>query len=237
MSDAQLYKKDDVETPTADSMAAFSNQLDNLKDALDLLYIPYNASGRNKFRDKLPSIAQYIFGEELIKYDNEGATDPDHRIKLENDADERRIGLKITISEIVEKSVDSGSLIFDYVGQVIDQYGAEVSQFLYADDIIERVRPNLLASIEVKATPESEEIVTEEISIQPDASTNEQQEQKPSEEEAPILSNAPAEEVIPAPISTPEIEDTPINEPEEISEPTTKKIIYKDIFNLVATGK
>ncbi len=216
MSDAPPNEKDNVETPTTDSMAAFSNQLDNLKDALDLLYISYNASGRNKFRDKLPSIAQYIFGDELIKYDNEGVADPDHRIKLENDADDRRIALKITISEIVEKSVDSGSLMFDYVGQVIDEYGAEVSQFLYADDIIERVRPNLLSSIEDNPVIEVEENAPAEPSNQPDVIASEPEEQKLSEEETSILSNPPENEVEP--------------------EPEPEKIAYKDIFNSVATG-
>ncbi len=139
-----LPTEDESDKKTPSSMAAFSDKLEELKEALDLLYIPYNASGRNKFREKHPLVAQYIFGSELIEYDNNGVKNHEHRIKLEEKANERRIDLKITISEVIEKSVDSGTLMFDYVGQVIDKYGADVSRFLYNDDIIERVRPGLL---------------------------------------------------------------------------------------------
>ncbi len=203
MSDTPPDEKKSAEAPTTNSMAAFSNQLDNLTESLDLLYIPYNASGRNKFREKLPSIAQYIFGSQLVKYDDEGTSDIDHRIKLEEEANERRLELKITISEIIDKSVDQGTLIFDYVGQVIDRYGAEVSQFLYADEIIERVRPGLLATITSETKTDDNDEKGDEAatnSVEPEK----QQEQKLSEEEASILSNPPEEEAL--------IEETPLEE-------------------------
>ncbi len=223
MSDNSPDEEKSEKAPTANSMAAFSNQLDNLKDALDLLYIPYNASGRNKFREKLPFIAQYIFGEQLIKYDNEGANDPDHRIKLEEEADERRIELKITLSEIIDKSVDSGVLMSEYVGQIIDKYGVEVSQFLYADDIIERVRPNLLATMKPKKSSEN----------------NEMTEETPAIKEPEIIKEEPASPPIPPPVEV-EIEEeitTAAVEMEiEPPPPPVKKIIYKDIFNLAAIG-
>ncbi len=264
MSDTPPDEKKSEESPASNSMAAFSNQLNNLTEALDLLYIPYNASGRNKFREKLPSIAQYIFGSQLIKYDNDGTSDIDHRIKLEEEADERRIELKITISEIIDKSVDQGSLIFDYVGQIIDRYGAEVSQFLYADEIIERVRPGLLATItsDIKADPDNE---TEINSIEPEKQAEQAiEEQKLSEEEASILSNPPEEEasieeipteIEPPPPPTPTEKEkeeeeeqqprAPSNEIEEkISPPVeiepkaaTEEISYKKLFNSLALGK
>lgn len=145
MSDSP--KMEELNAPTIDSMAAFSNQLQELTDSLNLLYIRNNASGRNKFRGKWIDVALFIFGEELIKIDNEGTIDRDRRSELENLAGERRIQLKCTISEIIDKSVDKGALQFDYVGSVIDLYGAGITRFLYDEDVIERVRPGVLANL------------------------------------------------------------------------------------------
>ncbi len=139
-------KATNEETPTANSMAAFSDKLNDLGEALGLLYIIKNSSGRNKFREKWPEISEYLFGSTLINYDINGCDDKEQRAKLEEEANERRIMLKTTISEIVDKSVESGSLMFDYVGEVLDKYGADISVFLYAEDVIERVRPGLLAT-------------------------------------------------------------------------------------------
>lgn len=132
----------------ASSKAAFSSSLDDLTAALSLLFIRNNASGRNKFREKWPQVALYLFGEDLIRYDNEGATEfehREHRTKLEEEAGLRRIDLKRTIAELEEKSVKSGALEFEYVGSVIDKYGAEISVLLYAENIVERVRPGLVS--------------------------------------------------------------------------------------------
>lgn len=143
MSKAE-QKKDGV--PAANSMAAFSEKLNDLKEALGILYISKNPSGRNRFREKWPEVAQYLYGTDLINYDINGVEDKKHREKLEDDANDRRIALKATMAEIVNQSVDAGSLKFDYVGSVIDQYGASMSTYLYAEDVIERVRPGVLAA-------------------------------------------------------------------------------------------
>jgi len=145
------------ETPATNSMAAFSEKLTELGDALGLLYITRNSSGRNKFREKWPEVSEYLFGFTLINYDINGCDDREQRTKLEEEANERRIMLKTTISEIVDKSVEAGSLIFDYVGEVIDQYGADMSVFLYAENVIERVRPGLLATRGEKTKEEIKE--------------------------------------------------------------------------------
>lgn len=147
MSENAPNKNLEDEAPQDNSMAAFSPLMKELEDALNILYIKNNASGRNKFRDKWPFVAQYLFGDVLIDYDNHGPKDREHRAELEERADERRILLKITISEVVTKSVNAGMLSFEYVGQVIDTFGAELSKFLYAENVIERVRPGLLAKI------------------------------------------------------------------------------------------
>ncbi len=139
-------EKTEEDAPTANSMAAFYDKLTDLGEALSILYISRNSSGRNKFREKWPEVSEYLFGSTLISYDIEGVKDRELRSKLEDEADDRRIDLKQTINEIVEKSVNAGSLQFDYVGSVIDKYGVDMSLFLYAENIIERVRPGLLAT-------------------------------------------------------------------------------------------
>ncbi len=192
--------------PKVDMMAAFSDKTQSLLDALKVLYIRYNASGRNIFRNKWPEVAEYLFGEELIKYDYEGTNDHERRSELELAAGERRIELKATIAEIVEKSVDKGVLQFDYVGQIIDKYGASISRYLYAEDVIERVRPGILAKykgdIEAKedSKQKAQDVLDEEISAkagnQADLPSLDQNiaeesefEQKLSVEEKEILSN------------------------------------------------
>ncbi len=155
---AEEAKKDDEELqPKNNSMAAFSDKLKDLEEALSLLYIPRNLSGRLKFKDKWPEVAQYLFGDELIDYDINGFKDLDRRAELEEEANDRRIRIKQTINEIVDKSVDAGSLMFDYVGGVIDEYGAQMSKYLYAEDVIERVRPGVLAASEASAQNKPEE--------------------------------------------------------------------------------
>lgn len=123
--------------------SAFSDKKDDLHVALDTLYIYGNASGRNKFREKWPDVADYIFGDVLIQFDQDGVGDFDLRKSLEEEADSRRFFLKETIGELEEKSVDSAILQDEYVGKVIDAFGPQISCFLYSDTVIARVRPSL----------------------------------------------------------------------------------------------
>ena len=135
----------------SNSMAAFSDSLEQLTKSLEILYIINNASGRRIFRDKWQEVADYIFGSELTAFDMEGVHSEEQRARrseLEEEADMRRIDLKQTISVFVEKSVDAGSLQFDYVGSVIDKYGAGIAQHLYESGVIERVRPGIMAELE-----------------------------------------------------------------------------------------
>ncbi len=214
MSDIPPNTVEAAGIPEADSMAAFSDKLQDIKDAVDLLYIRYNASGRNKFRDKYPQVALYIFGEQLIKYDNEGAQDLNHRIQLEQEADDRRIEFKMTLSEIVEKSVDKGVLQSEYVGQVIDRYGLEISRLLYAENIIGRVRPNLMSENESEQAKEDDFV----------------EEKKLSQEEKSLLSNVVDEN-----------SDANGGSKKLLGDEKQNRILksnnYKDIFNSISLGK
>jgi len=186
---------DSLENPTDNSMAAFSPEMNELEDALSLLYIRKNASGRNKFREKWPDVALYLFGETLIKYDYEGTQDWDHRSKLEEEAGQRRVLLKETIVEIIDKSVDSGVLQFDYVSTVINQFGIGLSKSLYAEDVIERVRPGHSSPVQ------NEEDTPDQGDVDPPApSQPKAEDEKLSAEEKSILSNtAEAEKTSPQP--------------------------------------
>ncbi|MGH1378436.1 MAG: hypothetical protein ACRBB3_06410 [Alphaproteobacteria bacterium] len=205
MSDSP--EMEELNAPTIDSMAAFSNQLQELTDSLNVLYIRNNASGRNKFREKWPDVAWFIFGEELIKCDNEGTNDRDRRSELEESASERRIQLKGTIAEFIGKSVDKGALQFDYVGSIVDLYGAAITRFLYAEDVIERVRPGVLANLVTAQDLEDAKKAKEEAKRDADFARKvaedkgepvpqeyqmPAEDQKLSAEEQSILSNAPA---------------------------------------------
>ena len=146
----------------ANIKAAFSEHLDALAHSLSLLFIRNNASGRNKFREKWPQVALYLFGAELISFDNEGTTDRERKAQLEQDAGLRRIDLKRTILEIQEKSVKSGMLELEYIGGIIDKFGPDLSVLLYAENVIERVRPGILAGI---VTRKQQEVQSAEQSV------------------------------------------------------------------------
>lgn len=126
---------------------AFGEKLEEFRDALNLLYIKKNQSGRLKFAEKWRAPAEYIFGADLLEIDTRGPSLDEYavRLQLEEAAEDRRLQLKQTLGELKEKSVDSGVLQFEYVGKIIQQYGPELSRIFFADNIIERVSPGLLA--------------------------------------------------------------------------------------------
>ncbi len=167
-----MDNKAEEENPKSNSMAAFSPQMTDFAEALDVLYIRNNASGRNKFKEKWPDAAQYLFGAQLIQYDYEGPKDLDHRKQLEEEASERRLALREILVELVDKSVDAGALQFEYVGEVIDKVGPLLSTFFYAEDVIERVRPGVLAKVrdeQENGSDNTEEEIPSEVSETPKA--------------------------------------------------------------------
>lgn len=219
MSETDVEKKiegEEENAPRSNSMAAFSPTMDELKDALSLLYIRANASGRNKFREKWPHVSLYLFGETLIQYDNDGTDKLDHRAELEEEADQRRILLKHTISELIDKSVDAGMINFEYVGKVIDTFGGELCRHLYAENVINRVRPGAITPNEQtdnappsvpltqasapKTTPEEKPLSEEEkallSNVQPDEMENVKPIETSSSETSGTTSQPTPEEVI-----------------------------------------
>jgi hypothetical protein len=174
----------EVHAPVSNSMAAFSRQLKQLAESLSILYIKNNAGGRRIFRDKWPEVADYVFGKDLTAYDTDGVKNDyerTHRSKIEDEADMRRIDLKKTMGELVENSVDAGSLKFDYVGNVVDKYGALLSQFLYEESVIERVRPGALDKAKKACEAEIERVNNEQSAPQEPQADEEQDVAVPQE--------------------------------------------------------
>lgn len=138
---------------------AYGEKLEEFREALTLLYIKRNQSGRLKFAEKWPVAAQYIFGPDLIEIDTRGPTLEEYKIRetLEEGAEDRRIQVKRMLAELKEKSVISGVLQFDYVGKVVGEYGGAFSRILFADYVIERVSPGLLAKVDEEARRFTEE--------------------------------------------------------------------------------
>lgn len=132
--------------------AALSDRLPHFAEALGVLYIRNNLSGRNKFRERWPEAASFLFGPELIKFDDEGVEDEDRarRAVLEDEASGRRAALLAKIAEIPHKSVLAGALEFDYVGDVLDMYNPDIALLLYKEEIIERVRPGFTQKAQAK---------------------------------------------------------------------------------------
>lgn len=224
-----------IQQPTG--LVVFSEELSKISDDLNLLYIRSNSSGRNKFRSKWPKVAEYIFGEQLITYDNDGIQDHDLRIELEAKAGERRISLKQTIAELKEKSINDGSLQTDYVESVIDLYGPYIASLLYLDNIIERVRVGSLEKIKSaredvseKREEASESLKTKETPAAPDNTPNKSPDNQLDNkiQEVP----KPPEELSKAGVDTPPaIEpiktDTPSVISEELKEDATSSIFSK----------
>ena len=177
MSEENLETKQELSSQNTAALAAMSTHREDVIEALKILYIPNNASGRNKFRDKWPEVADYLFGDELIGFDNDGTRDWERRRELENEADQRRVFLESTMEDVLELSVKSGVLEFEYVGKVLDAFGAIISKYIYADDIIERVRPGLIASAVAAASVDGAAV----------------SDTKLSEEEKTLLSNPPSD--------------------------------------------
>ena len=114
---------------------------DEFLDALDLLYIRANLSGRLKFLENWPVAAHHIFGDELIGFDHHGTTDTERRSVLEAEAEERRVELLEIVKTLEAKSVEKSVLQTEYVESVVTKLGYNLSLLLYAPKIIHRFIP------------------------------------------------------------------------------------------------
>lgn len=132
----------------------FAEKLPAFIDALEVLYIRNNLSGRHKFREQWPHAANYVFGEILTQSDFEGGLDRDTRAEEEDLADDRRIALVTKIEEIKIKSVESGMLQLRYIESIIHELGRDIADDIFSDWVIEKIFPPTPPQEEIKPSPQ-----------------------------------------------------------------------------------
>ncbi|MGB0719506.1 MAG: hypothetical protein ACPGRX_03480, partial [Bdellovibrionales bacterium] len=79
--------------PQSGENALTSEQYPAFCEALEVLYIKDNISGRLKFLEHWPAAAAYVFGDALIGFDTHGTQDRAARATLEGEAEDRRLDL------------------------------------------------------------------------------------------------------------------------------------------------
>ena len=118
-----------------------SDKFEEFKEALEILYVPANLSGRIQFVKAWPEAGAHIFGAELIQYDEEGTQDRDHRVELEEQAAGRQAELLEFMEGIEENSVDNGALQLEYVQDAIKGFGRDLALLVYGTKIVDRFLP------------------------------------------------------------------------------------------------
>lgn len=119
----------------------WAEQSDEFIDALESLYIQGNISGRLHFRGSWPLVAPHIFCPAMMKYDEDGAEDKEHRAQLEIEAEERRMVLVNVLDDVVKKSVYHGSLQPEHVARTIMALGRPIALHVYARDVVDDIIP------------------------------------------------------------------------------------------------
>lgn len=109
--------------------------------AIESLYIPNNISGRLHFRKDWPAAAAHIFGEILMRYDEDGPRDKAHRTRMEIEAEERRQVLLEALADLEIKSVYHGSLQFEHVGKTVKFLGRDIALYIYSTGVVDRFLP------------------------------------------------------------------------------------------------
>jgi hypothetical protein len=109
-----------------------------LLEAVESLYIKNNISGRNLFTSAWPEAAQFVFGEELSRFDRIGTHDKERRAVLEHEAEGRRLEMYDTLKNIEARSVVAGILQADYVQDHVVKLGRKLALDVYARWIVDR---------------------------------------------------------------------------------------------------
>lgn len=213
-----------------------SDEYEDTKEIISILYIHENISGRINFAKNHPELAQLILGEDLIKLDQEGAEDLKARAQLEDRAAKRQQKLVDLVNNLEARSVEKGLVKTEFVENVIQKLGRTVALMLYAPRLVDKVfppSPEEVAEAEAQqaaAQPQPEQVETppepteeaveeqaegDEAAPQAEEAVGEPSEQVeeaqagPEPEEQPTEQEAPAEEEVP---------QEPVPEPEQPAE-------------------
>jgi hypothetical protein len=115
-----------------------SDVFDDFKEALEVLYILANISGRIKFAAAWPHAAAYVLGADLLKYDCDGTDNRERRAALEVQAEERRLEFLAILDRLEEQSVVGGTLQVPYVKDLIERWGRDLALYIYSLKIVNR---------------------------------------------------------------------------------------------------
>lgn len=118
-----------------------SPRFGEFKEALEALYMFKNHSGRLHFMEKWPETGTWIFGADLLRYDQEGTTDIEHRAALEEEAETRRAELIAIMESLEAQSVKDGALQTQYVQELVNKFGRDLSLHLYREKVVDRFAP------------------------------------------------------------------------------------------------
>jgi hypothetical protein len=127
--------------PKPESNTLTHPKFEVLREAIQILYIRGNQSGRIYFNKEWPDVAAYILGHELIRIDTHGSDDKELRKDLEEEAEERQYGLLNIFETLEDNSAKSGVLQTDFVEGVVTSLGRELSLLVYTDKIVDRFAP------------------------------------------------------------------------------------------------
>ena len=131
-----------------------SDRIKAFEEALSVLYIHRNGSGRLKFVQEWPDAAPYILGEQLIGFDRTGTLDKELRMRLEVEAEARRFDLLQIVETIEDQSAERGVLKTEYVQDVLSRVGRQIGLLLYSTRIVNRfIPPDPSEQAPVQAAP------------------------------------------------------------------------------------
>lgn len=133
----------------------FSDTYEACFEAVDLLYIPANLSGRVKFFQKWPDLARVLFGAALCDHDIEGVGDKDVLSEHEHDAEVRRVRVVQAIRTFHEQLHGHHMPEIAVLIPAYEILGAQGLSFFYGADLLRDIE----AAMEPRAV--SPEVVVE----------------------------------------------------------------------------
>jgi hypothetical protein len=136
-----------------------SDRYDALIEALELLYIRGNMSGRQQFLKEWPEVGERIFGPTLIDFDTHGGFTREAREAEEIAAEDRRVAFLDMAEKLEERSADKGVLQVEYVNGLIKDLGRDLALILYAPRIVDRIIPPPAAPAYTEAQPQQKKSV------------------------------------------------------------------------------
>lgn len=221
------------EMSSSSENALTSERYKDTLDALELLYIKNNLSGRISFIKEWPVLAQYVLGAELIKFDTEGADDLDRKAELEEEAEIRRYALAESVRNIQEASVQDGVLQTEHVEGLVKNWGRDLALLVYADRIVDKILgPG-------SSTPKvSEAAALEKAPEEPSLPSDIESQYAPHPQETPKINEplpTPADMKISEKLVGPEVDNMAEVKPIDLGPPADVKPIDMDAVKPIET--